>query len=75
VVAASKNPSPKAILHGFLSVTVKVSELLQQFSLRLPVTIDAHKMPQDRHFGAGPDTMQQVHGASVKNNELLLKPQ
>jgi len=28
VVAASKNPSPKAILHGFLSVTVKVSELL-----------------------------------------------
>jgi len=27
-VAVSKNPSPKAILHGFLSVTVKVSELL-----------------------------------------------
>jgi len=25
-------------------------------------------MPQDRHFGAGSDTMQQVHGAGVKNN-------
>jgi len=33
VVAASKNPSPKAILHGFLSVTVKVSELLQDKKL------------------------------------------
>ena len=25
-------------------------------------------MPQDRHFGTGSDTMQQVHGAGVKSN-------
>jgi hypothetical protein len=25
-------------------------------------------MPQNRHFGAGSDTMQQVHGAGVKSN-------
>ena len=25
-------------------------------------------MPQSRHFGAGSDTMQQVHGAGVKSN-------
>ena len=31
-------------------------------------TIDAQKMPQGRHFGAGSDTMQQVHGAGVKSN-------
>lgn len=31
---------------------------------------DAHKMPKNRHFGAGSDTMQQVHGAGVKNNNL-----
>jgi len=29
VVVASKNSSPKAILHEFLPVTVKVSELLR----------------------------------------------
>jgi len=28
-------------------------------------TIDAHKVLQSRHFGAGSDTMQQVYGASV----------
>ena len=32
-------------------------------------TINVRKMPQNRYFGAGSDTMQQVHGASVKNNE------
>lgn len=32
---------------------------------------DAHKMPKNRHFGAGSDTMQQVHGAGVNSNELL----
>ena len=25
-------------------------------------------MPKSRHFGAGSDTMQQVHGAGVKSN-------
>jgi len=25
-------------------------------------------MPQSGHFGAGSDTMQQVHGAGVKSN-------
>ncbi len=29
---------------------------------------DAHKMPKNRHFGAGSDTMQQVHGAGVNSN-------
>ena len=33
-------------------------------------TIDAHKMPQNRHFGAGSDIMQQVRGAGVKNNRI-----
>jgi tRNA pseudouridine55 synthase len=33
-VSASKNPSPKAILHGFLSVTMKVSELLRKDGTR-----------------------------------------
>ena len=28
-------------------------------------------MPKSRHFGAGFDTMQQVHGASVKSNGEL----
>ncbi len=35
------------------------------------MTIDAQKMPQSRHFGAGTDTMQQVHGVSVKSNNLF----
>ncbi len=30
---------------------------------------DAHKMPKNRHFGAGSDTMQQVHGAGVNSNQ------
>ena len=30
---------------------------------------DAHKMPKNRHFGAGSDTMQQVHGAGVNSND------
>ena len=29
-------------------------------------------MPQLRHFGAGSDTMQQVHGAGAKSNAYLL---
>ena len=29
-------------------------------------TIDAHKMPQSRHFGSDSNTMQQVHGAGEK---------
>lgn len=33
IVAVCKNPSPKAILHGFLPATVKVSELLRFESL------------------------------------------
>ena len=36
-------------------------------SLSLLIIIDAHKMPQGRHLGTGSDTMQQVHGADVTN--------
>ncbi len=32
---------------------------------------DAHKMPKNRHFGAGSDTMQQVHGAGVNSNGTI----
>jgi hypothetical protein len=28
-------------------------------------------MPQSRQYGAGSDTMQQMHGAGMKSNELL----
>jgi len=35
------------------------------------IAIDAHKMPQNRHFGTGFDIMQQEHGAAVKNNKYL----
>ena len=28
-------------------------------------------MPKNRHFGAGSDTMQQVHGAGVKQCQLV----
>ena len=37
------------------------------------VTIDAHKMPQDRHFGAGSDTMQQVYGVGVKRTNYYMQ--
>ncbi len=30
-------------------------------------------MPKYRHFGAGSDAMQQVHGAGVKNNLMHTK--
>ena len=30
-------------------------------------------MPKNRHFGAGSDTMQQVHGAGVKSNGFFRK--
>ena len=30
-------------------------------------------MPQNRHFGAGSDTMQQVHGAGMKRNQLHIQ--
>jgi hypothetical protein len=29
-------------------------------------------MPKGRHFGAGSDTMQQVHGAGVKSNLYVI---
>ena len=29
-------------------------------------------MPKSRHFGADPDTMQQVHGAGVKSNKITI---
>ena len=31
-------------------------------------------MPKSRHFGAGSDTMQQVHGADVKSNKKSFLP-
>ena len=31
-------------------------------------------MPKSRHFGAGSDTMQQVHGAGVKSNIIFSHP-
>ena len=33
----------------------------------------AHKMPKNRHFGAGSDTMQQVHGAGVNSNLKMFR--
>jgi hypothetical protein len=51
-----------------------ISKYCQDFNnVRLSsiATIDAYKIPQSRHFGAGFDTMQQMHGADAKSNVTL----